>query len=574
MPQTINNMVQEWTNALTTYTAIKMNIPTDVSAAGSLLMDLQVGGSSRFSISKAGYLNLGSNGGIFLYADVANNISFGKSTDYIRLGNNKLYIVCSNAGVGQVRNTGFVVANSGAFSFTNGDYDSLADAFLTRRAAANLRLGAADAAGSAIAINSVATNQLTLASNHGLTTGAAVIITGTAAPSGTSLNTRYYARVIAAAVIELYSTYDQATAASGTTGIIAVTTVGTSASVRLAAPFQSFGVQDFTGTDIPGQPFVIRGSRGTGTGPGGDIVFQVAPAGSSGTAQNALATALTIDSTRLATFAGNLSVPVGSFICTPNLLVGSGATAGLYLAGGDLRLYVDAATAKMAINSSETAIKAASTFAFSWTSASDASGTPDVLLRRDNTGILALRNGANAQTFRVYNTWTSFGTGTEIWERGKFAWESNVLTIGTEKGANGGTARALEFQTNGTTRLTLGATGDIFTQPSTGVYVHIRATASTSASLNCPADGVLLLTNWNINDFNRLQFGGTTSSFPAIKRSSTTLQARLADDSAFAPVQGKLTTDTAYTAGDPTTTGYLVVYDSTGTAYKIPAVAV
>ena len=52
MPQTINNMVQEWVNSLTTYTAIKMNIPTDVSAAGSLLMDLQVGGSSRFNITK------------------------------------------------------------------------------------------------------------------------------------------------------------------------------------------------------------------------------------------------------------------------------------------------------------------------------------------------------------------------------------------------------------------------------------------------------------------------------------------------------------------------------------------
>lgn len=37
--------------------------------------------------------------------------------------------------------------------------------------------------------------------------------------------------------------------------------------------------------------------------------------------------------------------------------------------------------------------------------------------------------------------------------------------------------------------------------------------------------------------------------------------------------QAKLTTDTAYTAGDPTTTGYLLVYDSTGTAYRVPALA-
>lgn len=48
-----------------------------------------------------------------------------------------------------------------------------------------------------------------------------------------------------------------------------------------------------------------------------------------------------------------------------------------------------------------------------------------------------------------------------------------------------------------------------------------------------PGDGVIELTNTGITDFNRLQFGGTTSSFPSIKRSTTTLQFRLADDSAF-----------------------------------------
>lgn len=49
-----------------------------------------------------------------------------------------------------------------------------------------------------------------------------------------------------------------------------------------------------------------------------------------------------------------------------------------------------------------------------------------------------------------------------------------------------------------------------------------------------PSSGVIALYNSSVTDFNRLQFGGTTSSFPAIKRSSATLQARLADDSAFA----------------------------------------
>lgn len=52
-----------------------------------------------------------------------------------------------------------------------------------------------------------------------------------------------------------------------------------------------------------------------------------------------------------------------------------------------------------------------------------------------------------------------------------------------------------------------------------------------------PADSVITLANSAETSFDRLQFGGTTSSFPAIKRSTTTLQAVLADDSGFAAVQ-------------------------------------
>jgi hypothetical protein len=93
---------------------------------------------------------------------------------------------------------------------------------------------------------------------------------------------------------------------------------------------------------------------------------------------------------------------------------------------------------------------------------------------------------------------------------------------------------------------------------------------ATSTTFNNRADGVLTISNFAENDFGRLQFGGTTASFPAIKRSTTYLQARLADDSAFAPIQGKLTTDTAYTGTVVAATGYITIYDSTGTAYRVP----
>lgn len=49
-----------------------------------------------------------------------------------------------------------------------------------------------------------------------------------------------------------------------------------------------------------------------------------------------------------------------------------------------------------------------------------------------------------------------------------------------------------------------------------------------------PSDGVFLFRNNAGNNFDRLQFGGTTSAFPSLKRSGAQLIAKLADDSANA----------------------------------------
>jgi len=99
------------------------------------------------------------------------------------------------------------------------------------------------------------------------------------------------------------------------------------------------------------------------------------------------------------------------------------------------------------------------------------------------------------------------------------------------------------------------------------------------ANILAPTDGVIIFTNGSsFVDVNRLCWGGATASFPALKRSSTTLQFRLADDSDFAPSQGKITTDTAATTGlvagaiAALTTATIVIYDATGTAYRVPCV--
>jgi hypothetical protein len=82
----------------------------------------------------------------------------------------------------------------------------------------------------------------------------------------------------------------------------------------------------------------------------------------------------------------------------------------------------------------------------------------DTRLFRDAANVLAQRNAANAQTFRIYNTFTS----TTNFERlNIIAQSAGSVIIGTEKGSAGGTARALEFQTDGVTRATLGAAGGL-----------------------------------------------------------------------------------------------------------------
>lgn len=227
-----------------------------------------------------------------------------------------------------------------------------------------------------------------------------------------------------------------------------------------------------------------------------------------------------------------------------------------------------------------------------------------VYLTDDAANILALRNGTSAQVLRVYNTFTDVSNGEWVQQQ----WVGNVAYLQTA--ANGtGTVRDLEIGTSGVANLNFrvnggrawflaGGTGNFLANTDNAfdigagganrprnVYVAgLIATGAggfqaqstgyglfwqASTTFRNRADGVLTLSNYAENDFGRLQFGGATASFPALKRSGASLQSRLADDSAFALIQGKHQTDTNYTAGAPTATGYLTLYDAAGTAYKV-----
>ena len=169
-----------------------------------------------------------------------------------------------------------------------------------------------------------------------------------------------------------------------------------------AAPVaQTLSVQSVVAgtTNTIGQEFRIDGSQGTGTGAGGSIVFRVAPAGSSGSAVNALSTALTIDSTRRATFTGDE----------------------LYV-GGSTHFFRDLTTSapKFSNGSANAVILLGSTAGGSqkglWVTSNSTEGigflsgnynnAADVILTRDAANTLALKNSTAAQEFRVYETTT------------------------------------------------------------------------------------------------------------------------------------------------------------------------
>lgn len=172
-----------------------------------------------------------------------------------------------------------------------------------------------------------------------------------------------------------------------------------------AAPVaQTLSVQSVVAgtTNTAGANLTITGSQGTGTGAGGSIVFQVAPAGSSGTAQNALATALTIDST------GRLSLGDGS-ISAPVFRVGTGTSVQFYSRSNGWLTVSDGAVNLFEFQNasgSRGVFNINSTGAIQWCSGGAGNTGGDTILARDAANTLALRNGANAQESRIYGSYT------------------------------------------------------------------------------------------------------------------------------------------------------------------------
>ena len=211
-----------------------------------------------------------------------------------------------------------------------------------------------------------------------------------------------------------------------------------------------------------------------------------------------------------------------------------------------------------AVYTGQYGVRLASDVAFSWSSGTNLN-TLDLNLFRDGApGILAQRNGVNAQAFRVYNTTDA---GNINYERGYIQWSSGTLLFGYEAGGTGSTGRIvvlrgsssggvridnganLGFEVRGGNFLALidnaydiGASGgnrpkDIWARGTvtsgnldatydllTSVLILKTGSASNTGRFVAQSNGVVTISNQNATDFGRLQLGGTTDAFPAIAR--------------------------------------------------------
>lgn len=162
------------------------------------------------------------------------------------------------------------------------------------------------------------------------------------------------------------------------------------------------------------------------------------------------------------------------------------------------------------------------------------------------SGILTnTQNGAvSASAVSITGTPITGGSGTttfpHVYLNSGASAPSTWATSGTVFGINapsGFAGNLADLHVNGGGSLWLVSSGGATNQAgnlTVGASSSITFSGRTKA--NSSVDGILLIQNNGGTDFTRLQFGGTTASFPSLKRSATALHIRLADDSAFAPV--------------------------------------
>jgi hypothetical protein len=130
----IYDLADTWNASGTTFTAIKMNVTDSASNAASLLMDLQVGGVSQFSVSKAG--------GVAATGSTSSNVAFARNgtpgTGMFFLSSANLTMAVGGTGVFNISSTGASLISSHSLGFLAGAMGTAVDVSLFRDAANTL----------------------------------------------------------------------------------------------------------------------------------------------------------------------------------------------------------------------------------------------------------------------------------------------------------------------------------------------------------------------------------------------------------------------------------------------------
>lgn len=356
-------LAQTWNSAGVTFTALRANITDTASASASLLMDLQVGGSSRFSVRKDGKIIVPSVNGL--------GIERGDGGGGGLLINGNATIVCEN---GQITFNGASLNKVGSVRWST-------DAIIER-----------DAAGVLAQRNSTNAqtfrlyNTYTDASNYerGFFRWSSNVLElgAEAAGTGTQRQLRFpLGTVTASTPLSITQTWNS----SGVTftGIQANITDTASASASLLMDLQVGGTSQF---------YVQK--------------------------------------------TGSINLNANSARVTIGTTVGS--QVGILRSGGNLNLFVDSGTSVLTTDVLN--IRLASTMIFGWNSTGIGSGSHDLQLARDASDILAQRRSTNAQTFRLYRTYTDASNYERL---GLLTTNTTRYTI-TSQNAGTGSARSLE----------------------------------------------------------------------------------------------------------------------------------
>jgi hypothetical protein len=135
---------------------------------------------------------------------------------------------------------------------------------------------------------------------------------------------------------------------------------------------------------------------------------------------------------------------------------------------------------------------------------------------------------------------------------------TGIFLNATETNLNGQTHNLMDLQVGGVSRFSVNKDGAV------RLLQAVFTGKIYASSLGIIGDSIgLLLRDATESSFGRLQLGGTTSSFPSIKRNGTAIDFRLADDSAYAQYTGRVGNYTTAAKNALALAAGALVYDTT-----------